>query len=341
MTLSCVSPAPDPQPVRLALPGAIDPQALVGWRPEADLFEIGGETMGTLWRVRLAAPAGRFVPGELVGAIAHRLEVILAQMSHWRVDSALGRFNRAPAGHWAILPADFARVIACALTVHAQSDGAFDPAIGRLVCHWGHGPDLADTPPGDRTDARALDAARRASGCARLAWEPQTARLRQPGGVWLDLSGIAKGFAVDALAALLRERGIGHALVEIGGEFAGLGLRPDGDPWWVDLDTPVMGIAPLRVALHQLAVATSGDYVRGRHTIDPRSGQPVGHALAVSVVHASAMWADAWASALGVLEPAAAKRACRTHDLAARLLLREGGLVREWISPALVRMIDT
>ena len=65
-------------------------------------------------------------------------------------------------------------------------------------------------------------------------------------------AGIAKGFAVDALSALLREQGCRHVLVEIGGELLGLGLRPDGDPWWVDLETPASAVAPLRVALHQL-----------------------------------------------------------------------------------------
>ncbi|MFD1959940.1 FAD:protein FMN transferase [Novosphingobium panipatense] len=152
-------------------------------------------------------------------------------------------------------------------------------------------------------------------------------------------SGIAKGFAVDALAALLQDHGYGHALVEIGGELVGRGLRPDGDPWWVDLETPSNMAAPLRVALHQLAVATSGDYVRGHHTIDPRSGAPVEHAMAVSVIHSSAMWADAWATALSVHAPASMRTLAVREGLRVRALTRSGATVEEWISPALEDML--
>ena len=183
-----------------------------------------------------------------------------------------------------------------------------------------------------------MRAALAAGGWRRLVFEEQSARLRQPGGMCLDLSGIAKGYAVDRIAQLLAEHGVRHALVEVGGELAGRGLRPDGDPWWVDLETPYGVAAPLRVALHDLAVATSGDYVRGRHTIDPRSGRPVVHALAVSVVHSSAMLADAWATALSVLPQAEMEALAIRERLACRALVRAGGAV-EWISPGLAAML--
>jgi thiamine biosynthesis lipoprotein len=322
--------------MRIAVPLALDPSCFASWRRDAAVATLDGETMGTTWRVQLAAPPG-FDASALDAAIERRLEAILAQMSHWRADSLLGLFNRAPAGTWHALPADFALVMDTALAVAERSTGAFDPAIGALVDAWGHGPVAIDAPPTPAAIARALAA----SGYPRLAHDREAARLRQPGGLRLDLSGIAKGFAVDALAALLRTRGHAHALVEIGGELAGLGLRPDGDPWWVELETPAPAIAPMRVALHQLAVATSGDYVRGRHNIDPRSGQPVAHAMAVSVIHPSAMWADAWATALGVLAPPAMEALARREKLMVRALIREdGGNAREWISPALAALME-
>lgn len=291
--------------------------------------------MGTTWRVSLAAPAG-FDGAALAAAIEARLEAILAQMSHWREDSQLGRFNRAHGGHWLSLPDDFAHVMDAALDIAERSGGAFDPAVGALVNLWGHGPvPVSGVPmPGQIAAAREL------SGFHRLAHDKAARRLRQPGGVHLDLSGIAKGFAVDAVASLLRGSGLQHALVEIGGELAGLGLRPDGDPWWVDLESPADGIEPLRVALHELAVATSGDYVRGAHTIDPRTGQPVKHAAAVSVIHASAMLADAWATALSVHDPVSAQNLARREGLSVRMLTRDGSALREWISPALQVLIE-
>lgn len=324
--------------MRIAVPAAIDPAALAGWRPGRPLAAFSGETMGTTWRVLLAAPPG-FDGGALVAAIEARLESILAQVSHWRADSQLSRFGRAPAGTRIEPGPDFARVIDAALDIARRSGGAFDPAIGALVAAWGFGPHAARALP---PSPAALAQARARSGHRHLAHVRGAALLRQPGGLALDLSGIAKGYGVDALAAVLRAHGCDHALVEIGGEFAGIGLKPDGDPWWVELETPAPGIAPLRLALHQAAVATSGDYVAGRHTIDPRSGLPVRHALSVSVVHASAMLADGWATALGVLEPAAMRALARREGLAVRALLREGesdGIV-EWISPALAAWLD-
>jgi thiamine biosynthesis lipoprotein len=320
--------------VRLAVPAEIDPAALAGWRADAPLVDLGGETMGTTWHVRLAAPHG-FSRAALEQAIASRLEAILAGMSHWRADSVLGRFNRAAGGTWIALPRDFTHVMEAGLEVFGRSDGAFDPAIGALVDAWGFGPEPASGMPDDA----AVEALRARSGAVHLAFDRDTGRLRQPGGLRLDLSGIAKGFAVDALGEVLRAHRCEHALVEIGGELLGLGLRPDGDPWWVDLETPAETIAPLRIALHQLAVATSGDYVRGRHTIDPRSGHPVEHALAVSVVHKSTMLADAWATALSVLHPPEMQALAAQEKLAVRAITRLEDGPSEWVSPALAAML--
>jgi thiamine biosynthesis lipoprotein len=316
--------------VRLAVPLELDPASLDGWRPGAPVVDLAGDTMGTRWHVRLAAPAD-FDRPTLQAAIEDRLETILDEMSHWRADSVLGRFNRAPGGTWCTLPADFAQVYEAALDVAERSGGAYDPAVGELVDLWGFGPEPADAPP---TDA-ALALARERAGAAHLAYDRATRRLRQPGGVRLDFSGIAKGFGVDTLGAVVREHGCRHALIEIGGELLGLGLRPDGDPWWVELETPSEAIAPLRVALHQLAVATSGDYVRGRHTIDPRSGRPVAHAMSVSVVHRSAMLADAWATALSVTPPGPMQALADGEGLAVRAILRTADTPVEWISAAL------
>lgn len=321
--------------MRLAVPLAIDPSCFASWRQGAAIDRLDGETMGTTWSVQLSPPPGLDLTA-LRSAIEARLEAILAQMSHWRAGSLLGRFNRAAPGDWLALPADFATVIEAALDVADRSNGAFDPAIGALVNLWGYGPVPASRAP----DPVEISQTLALCGVRRLAHETQPPRLRQPGGLHLDLSGIAKGFAVDALADLLRAHRCEHALVEIGGELIGLGLRPDGDPWWVELETPAQTVAPIRIALHQLAVATSGDYVRGRHTIDPRDGRPVEHAMAVSVIHRSAMWADAWATALAVLPPAAMQALAHREKLAVRTLGRKAGSIEEWLSPALKAMCE-
>jgi len=306
--------------MRIAVPATIKPSAFVGHDRDASLVDIGGETMGTTWKVRLAAPAGLDVIG-LRDAIAARLGGIVAEMSHWESASLLCRFNRS-ADQWMTLPPDFAAVIAAALTIARATDGAFDPTIGRLVTAWGFGPTRTFAPPRDAEIATAHAAA----GWQRLDLDAERYRLRQPGGLALDLSGIAKGYAVDAVAALLLDNSVRHCLVEIGGELAGRGIRPNGDPWWVDLETPSQVALPsLRVALHELAVATSGNYQRGNHTINPRTGRPIANPpLSVSVLHESAMLADAWATALTVLGPVEGPSRAEREGLAVRFVDHEG-----------------
>ncbi|HCB74586.1 MAG TPA: thiamine biosynthesis protein ApbE [Sphingomonas bacterium] len=254
--------------------------------------------MGTTWRVLYAARHAP--PGEVQAAIDTRLAELVAALSHWQPDSALCRFNRT-AGEWVTLPRDLARVVDAGLHLARVSGGTFDPAIGALVDLWGFGPPGPMPVPSDA----AIDSARSVSGWHRLEWDRDGRRLRQPGGLQLDLSGIAKGYAADELADLLGRMGIGHCLVEVGGELVGRGIRPDGEPWWVDLEAPPgPALPPLRIALHQMGVATSGDYVRGAHSIDPRTGRaPDNGVISVSVVAWTAMAADAIATAIAIAWP--------------------------------------
>lgn len=319
--------------MRIAVPPALSPEALAGHDPAAPVIDLDGTTMGTRWRVRLAAPPG-FDAAATHAAIETRLARIVRQMSQWEPGSLLSRFNRSPAGTWTVLPPDFAAVIDAGLAVAAATGGAFDPAVGRLVDLWGFGPVAMD----GRPDQAEIEAARATSGWRRLAWAPASCCLRQPGGLSLDLAGIAKGHAVDVVADLLAARGLRHCLVEIGGELVGRGIRPDGEPWWVDLETPPgPSLPPLRVALHGLAVATSGDYIRGPHTLDPRTGRAAASGVvSTSVIAATALAADAWATALAVLGPAAALPLADRHGIAARLVTRAG---EEHLTPALIAML--
>lgn len=317
---------------RIALPPAIDATAFARRDHAAPVIALAGETMGTEWRVQMVAPARD--TARVHQAIVARLATIVAEMSHWDDASLLSRFNRAAPGTWVLLPHDFARVMRCAAAVAEASGGAFDPAIGALVDLWGFGP----PGPGPVPDAAAIATACAASGWHRLSWDGAAGRLRQSGGVRLDLSGIAKGYAADAVADLLARLGIHDALVEVGGELVGRGMRPDAEPWWVDLEAPPsLAPAPLRVALHNLAVATSGTYIRGDHNLDPHTGRPAANgSCAVSVVAASAAEADAWATALSVLGPDAGIACANEHGVAARLV----GAWGEWLSAAMAAMLE-
>lgn len=348
--------------MRIALPPTLAPDAFAGHDPAAVVIALDGETMGTTWQVRYAArDASR--AAAVRTAIVSRLAGLVAEMSHWSASSLLSRFNRAAAGTWVRLPRDFDHVIARGMAIAQQTGGAFDPTIGALVNLWGFGPpatsDRYPHPSALRTHSLSrwqremtpnvgkgardgpIEATRSVSGHYRLACHRRDRLLRQPGGLSLDLSGIAKGHAVDAIVDLLAAQGIAHCLVEIGGELVGRGLRPDGDPWWVDLEAPpgVM-LPPLRIALHGLAVATSGDYRRGAHTIDPRTGYPIDHGVvSCSVIHARALDADAWATALTVLGVTDGVALATRAEIAARWVVVDDGVATEHLSPALLAML--
>jgi thiamine biosynthesis lipoprotein len=323
-----LAPAP-----RLAVPEQLDPACLASFDPEAVVIDLAGNTMGTGWRVRLAAPRTG-APADLRGRITARLDGLVAEMSHWEPGSLLARYNRAEPSSWTALPDDFAQVLTHGAAVWASSGHAFDPALGRVTDAWGLGPRRVSAPPAQAQIAEA----RAHAGWGKVQFDSVGKRLWQPGGLWLDLSGIAKGYAVDAVADLLADMGLHHALVEIGGECVGRGFRPDGDPWWVDCEVPQhIALPGLRIALHQLAIATSGDYLAGAHTIDPATGRPAIHRTTlVTVLHDRCVLADAWASALSVLEYDAARAMAEREALAARLVTREG---EEWLSPAMLRLM--
>lgn len=299
--------------------------------------------MGTRWSARLVG--GQEIAGPAEAAIAAALAVVVAQMSSWEVESELSRFNRQPIGRWFALSPEFATVIAAALHWAEASGGAFDPTAGTLVDLWGFGPlPIASLPSPIGTAV-----ARESSGWRNLDWDPAARRLARRTGLTLDLSGIAKGFGVDQAAAALLALGIGDFLVEVGGELRGEGLKPDGQPWWVDLEIPPgLRLSPIRLALHGCAVATSGDYRRfiqrdGRrlaHSIDPRTGAPVDNDLAaVSVIVGDCMTADALATALIVLGPEDGPRFAEAHDVAALFVRREGDGA-EIVTPALAAMLE-
>lgn len=323
------------------------PRDLPPHRPEPGhpAVVLRGRCMGTDWSVQLCGdlPAADLLQREVQGLL-DRLE---AQMSHWSADSDLGVFNRRAPGSWQPLPDDLFEVLQAALALAQDTDGAIDPTLGALVNLWGFGPAPRRSSPPSPAD---IAQARARCGWQRLQLDPATRRARQPGGLELDLSCIAKGHAVDRVAERLLSLGLAHFLVEVGGELRGQGCKADGSPWWVELE----GIASNRpralVALHGLSVATSGDYRQffehaGRryaHTLDPRLAQPLsGAPTAVSVLHPSCRTADAAATALCVLGADAGLAYADTRDLAAVFLLRDAqGLEQERWSRAATALLE-
>jgi len=284
--------------------------------------------MGTTWSLRFDNPH-MLALDEVRASVQNALDRVVAQMSTWEPESDISRFNRSEAGSHHLLEPELAEVLACGFRWAEASGGAIDPSIGPLVTLWGFGAhaDASRTAP---PSPEALAKARECVGWRRLAFDDITRRILQPGGAMLDLSGIAKGFAVDHVTLALRARGLSDFLVEVGGELRASGRRPQGGPWQVAVEA--LPGAEQQVALDGLAIATSGDrwHVRehqGRrwsHTLDPRTGEPVAHTLAsVSVLHPECMHADALATVLTVLGPDDGMDFAERHGVAALFVCRE------------------
>ena len=271
---------------------------------------LHGPTMGTRWSVSVDADS----TVELVALrqdLAAAVEQVDAQMSPWKPDSDLMRLNRAPLDTWVALPAQLLEVLDCALDVQRLSAGAFDPCVGALVNAWGIGA-VRDAP-----DAQAIRAARSAmprDADARLDLDRPASRARMRAPLQLDLCGIAKGYAVDRMVAVLQRYGVRHALASLDGELRAVGSQSSGAPWAVALERPEAGCRAVHgvIELEDLAVATSGDYrcflqvgdAHLAHTMDAQRSAPVNNAVAsVTVLAQTCMQADAWATALLVAGP--------------------------------------
>ncbi|MSR14278.1 MAG: FAD:protein FMN transferase [Gammaproteobacteria bacterium] len=302
-----------------------------GHKPRLIAHDLHGSTMGTTYHVKLVAPPALTVR-DIQIALEAELESINASMSTYRADSELSRINAAASTQWIHVSAPLYAVISAASAVSRATVGAFDVTVGPLVNLWGFGPEIrAARPP----SAAAISAARARVGHWKLELQAHPRAIRKTrADVYIDLSAIAKGYAADALAIKLRALGYADFMVEIGGEVAVRGRNAEGRPWQVGLEYPGEGASSLNrvLDLSDLSLATSGDYrnyfeFEGRcysHEIDPHSGWPVAHALAaVSVVHASAMYADAYATAMMILGPEQGLRYADDLGLAVLFFVRD------------------
>lgn len=303
---------------RLLIPTGMKPAALRASRIDAPVRRLSGATMGTGWSLSFVA-TDAVTTFSVEQAVEDACALVIRQMSGWEAESDLSRFNRAEVG-WHDIAPEFAFVLSRALEIAALTDGAYDPALGDAVEALGFGPGLG------------AGEGRRA-GWREVQLDMDNLRVFQPGGAVIDLSSIAKGYAVDLCAERVGALGVPSLLMEIGGEFVGRGVKPDAQPWWVQLELSDIAPAPdepahTDVALVNLAVATSGDFVRRRegvsHLLDGRTAQPVGAGLSgIAVLNASAMEADAWATALFALGAEAGMAMAEAQGLAAVFCTRD------------------
>jgi FAD:protein FMN transferase len=335
---------------RWALPAALLATLILAAcsRPPAEPVRLSGMTMGTTWTVQASTLPRSMSAAELGEQIETLLDQVNDEMSTWREDSDISRFNRLPAGERMDIPRGFATVLGLSLELADQSGGAFDPTVGPLVNLWGFGPDgRVNQAP----DAETRASARARVGYQRLSYERGSGTLTQPGELYLDFSAIAKGWGVDVVAEHLIDLGIDGFLVDIGGDMRMQGTRPDGRAWRIAIERPVPGTREIFQVIQpgNAAIATSGTYRqyfesgerRYSHTIDPRIGFPVEHpAISITVIADNATWADGLATALGVLDPDEAYEWAVERNLAVLWILEQDDELTERYTPGFAPLLD-
>ncbi len=318
-------------------------------KPERLLYTFQGSTMGTYFAVKLVRPAEQELSAEVQEQVMEEIEQSLDQvdrlMSTYRADSELSTFNASPSTDPFPLSAETFRVLEGALAVAESTGGALDVTVGPLVNAWGFGPDFEELP---EMDQRQLEELRSRVGYHFLALssDPRSPTVTKAlPDLYVDLSSLAKGFAVDQTHARLSRLGYANLMVEVGGEVRASGVNLSGQAWRLGIERPASAFGSLQriVALENMALATSGDYrnyrerngVRLSHIIDPRTGRPIGHRLAsVSVIDESCMRADALSTALMVLGSEEGPAYAEREGLSALFLVREGDTFREVASRA-------
>jgi thiamine biosynthesis lipoprotein len=278
---------------------------LAGCSPVQDQVEITGRTMGTTYTVKIVdADLER---STLADRIDERLIELNEVFSTYIVDSELSLMNSSPETVEIPVSKALMSVLHVSGDIYSLSDGAFDVTVGPLVNLWGFGP---DGPRDGIPDQKDLAAALSNVGFSKVVLGED--RLSRPAGLQIDLSSIAKGYAVDEIATLIESRGAIRYMVEIGGEVRARGTNQRGTPWIIGVEAPERQDRRLQrtLPIRDLGMATSGDYrnffehegQRYTHTLDPRTGWPVTHDLAsVTVLHPQSAMADGLATAFSVL----------------------------------------
>jgi thiamine biosynthesis lipoprotein len=274
--------------------------------------DIRGETMGTTYSIKVMT--GRFErTSHLQGLVKKRLQEINASMSTYILGSEISRFNGITDEVPFTPSADFLEVMKVAMDIHNWSEGAWDGSLDPLVTLWGFGRDGQKSEPPSKQE---IEASLSRVDFSRVSISSDGKLIKHDPHLTIDLASIAKGYGVDAIAALLKEEGYRDFLVEVGGEIFASGKKDKNTPWRLGVNTPSstagFGQVYKVLSVEGKGLATSGDYrnffiSEGRmysHILDPRTGYPVTNGVvSASVIAETCTLADGLATALMVMGP--------------------------------------
>ena len=263
------------------------------------------------------------------------------ELSTWRQSSQISALNRHPVGEpWTATPR-LCRMFVDVWEWHRATDGAFDPAIGRLLAAWDiHG---EGTVPAPEARPRALAS----SGMALIALDRDRCTLARLADVAMDVGAFGKGEALDRAAAVL---GDGPWMIDIGGQIAVGGRVPGQGAWPIEVadprqrDRPVLQVQMATGSLSTSAGSERDLVVNGErvgHVLDPRTGRPATFDGSVTVWHERGIAADVLSTALYVMGPVAGLGWAEARGIAACYLIPERGTLRVEVTRAFRRLLSS
>jgi len=280
-----------------------------------------GKTMGTFYSVKISGALPE-TSQQLQQEIDALLEQANNEISTYRNDSVLSRFNRDTGTDPQPISNGMADIILAAQRIGRATGGAMDITVGPLVNLWGFGPQI--------------DEARRKVGLnhLRLISDHQGEWLQKDlPGLYVDLSTLGEGYGADLLAQLMTRKGITNYLVSVGGAISSRGVNGQGQPWRVAIQKPTDKENAIQAAvdLQGYGISTSGSYrnyfeqdgKRYSHVIDPATGRPITHQLvSATVIARTALEADGWDTGLMVLGTEKALKLAEQQGLAVYLITK-------------------
>lgn len=273
------------------------------------VLEFGGPTMGSTYSVKYLRGSKGPALSEAKAATEAILAEVDEQLSTYRSDSWVSKFNALPANSCQVMPAQVLQLVRFGEQLSQESDGAFDLTLEPLLDLWGFGPQSR----GEQVPTAAQIAeVRERIGHHHLRIDGT--QLCKDAAIALDFNSIAAGYAVDRISARLEELAVSSYLIEATGELTAQGHKPDGSPWHIAIEAPLEHeqVAEKVLPLDGYGISTSGDYhnyfeqdgERYSHSLDPQTGAPIRHNLAqVTVIDRSVQRADGLSTLLMILGP--------------------------------------
>jgi len=289
-----------------------------GCQKDSGYYQLDGTTMGTTYHITI--DASKSLANVLHHDMDQKLININRLMSTYIEDSELSKFNRSDSTECQPISKETYFVIKNALNVSADTGGKFDATVAPLIAN--------DHIP----EQDVIQALLAKTGYKNIDLGNKCVRKKRS-ELSINLSAIAKGYAVDQIATLIKNHNISNYLVEIGGETASKGVNSKSIAWRLAIEAPVEQKREIQAVFLPLGmgVATSGGYrnyfekngIRYSHTIDPTDGKPVTHNLvSVTVLHPQTMLADAYATAFMVMGEKKALEFSEKNQLAIYLLVK-------------------